>query len=86
MTELNKIEFKQVRTKRALMRYSDNGDYNKKPLDPNYFNDYYQAHKEPTDCTHCNKTYTCRAGLAKHLIRSNVCKRIRASTIEIPTV
>ena len=35
MTEHNKIEFKQIRTKRALTRYLDNGEYNKKPLDPN---------------------------------------------------
>ena len=32
MTEHNKIEFKQIRTKRALTRYLDNGEYNKNLL------------------------------------------------------
>ena len=62
MTEHNKIEFKQIRTKRALTRYLDNGEYNKKPLDPNYFNEYYQTHKEPTECKYCNKPIRVRQG------------------------
>ena len=81
MTEHNKILFKHIRTKRPLTRYLDNGEYNKKPLDPNYFNEYYQTHKEPTACKYCNKTYTCKAGLGKHLIRSDVCRRSRAANI-----
>ncbi len=55
-----------------------------KTLDPNYSNEYYQAHKEPTECKYCNKTYTCRAWLAKHLIRSDVCRRSRAASVILP--
>ena len=80
-------ELKQIRTKRALARYLEDGVYDKKPLDPNYFNNYYHTHKVETQCTHCCKVFVCKQGLTKHLKRSNLCRRIRATeTIETPVV
>ena len=79
MTALDLSQYKQVRIKRALDRYNEDGSYNSKPLDPDYFNKYYHTHKEPTQCKFCCKIFTCKPGLSKHFKRSNVCMRIRAA-------
>ena len=68
---------KQVRRIRAPHRYLPNGKYDKKPISPTYFNDYYSAHKEQTECPHCHHMYTHKKGLQKHYLRSDKCKKIR---------
>ena len=51
------VKPKQVRTKRAIWRYNDDGTYDKKPLTETYFNDYY--HKKlgiKVVCEFCGST------------------------------
>ena len=78
MTE-PQVVLKQVRVKRAPHRYLEDGKYDKKPLDPNFFNNYYHSHKEPHTCEHCSNVFVCKSGLSKHLRRSNLCMRIRSA-------
>ena len=68
---------KQTRIKRAPERYNEDGTYNNKPKDPDYFNNYYHLRKELTMCEHCKHSYTCLAGLNKHLVRSAKCRKLR---------
>ena len=71
------INTKQVRVNRTPERYSDDGSYDNRPVDPNYFNNYYQTHKETTMCKHCSSVYTCKAGLHKHPLRSAKYQKLR---------
>ena len=68
---------KQTRIKRAPERYNEDGTYNNKPKDPEYFNNYYHTRKELTMCTYCDHSFTCKAGLNKHLVRSAKCRKLR---------
>ena len=55
-------------------RYDEvTGKYNFKPLDPEYFKKYYQAHKEKTKCEICGKT-TGKFKMYRHL-KSQKCLR-----------
>ena len=74
----NIIKQKQVRVKRNPERYNEDGGYDNRPTDPNYFNNYYHTHKETTMCKHCSSVYTCKAGLHKHLLRSAKCQKLRS--------
>ena len=48
-------------------RWRDDGTYDKKPLDPNYFKKYYQNHlKQPFTCPDCGKTISSKSNLSKH--------------------
>ena len=75
----NIVKTKQVRVKRAPERYNEDGTYNNKPTDPDYFNNYYKNHLELTTCTFCKHSYSCKAGLNKHLARNGKCKKLRDS-------
>ena len=72
----NQPKGKQVRKIRtAPHRHLANGQYDDRPCNPTYFNDYYNAHKKPTECPHCHRIYTHIQGLRKHYIRSEKCKK-----------
>ncbi len=68
---------KQERIKRAPERYNEDGTYNSRPKDPEYFNNYYKNHLESTMCACCKHSHTCLAGLNKHIVRSAKCKKFR---------
>ena len=64
---------------RAPHRYRPDGTYDINPISPTYYKDYYNNHKETTECQHCHKFYTHKNGLYKHLIRSNKCLKLRTT-------
>ena len=48
-------------------RWQPNGTYNKKPLDPNYFNKYYHNKlATPFKCPDCGRTISSKSNLSKH--------------------
>lgn len=48
-------------------RWKDNGLYDTKPLDPDYFKKYYQnKFKTPFTCPDCGTTITNKSNLSKH--------------------
>ena len=58
---------------RSPHRYLEDGTYNKKPLDPNYFNIYYHKRSELVQCSKCG--IKCRRNyLYKHTL-TNKCKK-----------
>ena len=59
---------KQVRTKRAIWRYSDDGTYDKKPLAETYDKTYYLEHVKHVyiECPYC-KTSINKPHYARHI-------------------
>ena len=65
------------RPKTQNSRWKPDGTYDKKPLDPDYFKNYFQANlKTPIECPDCGKTITSKSTLAKHR-NTNICKNNR---------
>jgi hypothetical protein len=62
---------------RAPHRYLPDGTYDKKPLSPTYFKDYWQKTKEPVECPHCKLIFSHKNGLYKHDRRSKRCQKLR---------
>ena len=51
----------------ASTRWRTDGTYNKKPLDPDYFNKYYQKKlSTPFQCPDCGRTISSKSNLSKH--------------------
>ena len=72
---------KPTRKIRSPHRYLEDGTYNYKPLDPNYFNIYYHKRTELVQCPKCG--IKCRQNyLYKHSITNKCKKSIDASTYE----
>jgi hypothetical protein len=59
---------------RESKRIKEDGTYNLKPLDPEYFKKYYHAHKVSIQCECCDK-YVDKYKLNKHK-RSKYCTKI----------
>lgn len=58
-------------------RRKADGTYDKKPLNENYFKEYYHNNlKEPFQCPDCGRIISSKSNLSKHR-NSNVCKRAR---------
>lgn len=58
-------------------RWNCDGTYNSKPLDPNYFNNYYREKlAKPIKCPDCGKVLSSKSNLSKHRKR-NICERNR---------
>ena len=58
-------------------RRKADGTYDKKPLNDNYFKEYYHNNlKEPFQCPDCGRIISSTSNLSKHR-NSNVCKRAR---------
>ena len=48
-------------------RWQPDGTYNKKPLDPEYFNKYYQRKLSTSfKCPDCGRTISSKSNLSKH--------------------
>ncbi len=59
------------------IRWKPDGTYDKKPLDPDYFKNYYQgSFKTPIKRPDCGKTITSKSSLPKHR-QTNFCKNNR---------
>jgi hypothetical protein len=67
--------YHKIRT--APHRHLPDGTYDHKPNSPTYWNDYYNSHKQPTECPHCHRMFTHKQGLRKHYLRCEKCKQIR---------
>ena len=71
-------DFKPVK---ESARYDKEKDtYNHKPLDPNYFNDYYKQHSMLIECDVCGGK-TSKFTLARHK-KTNKCKKLACSIKE----
>ena len=56
-------------------RKQDDGYYNRKPNDQNYFKKYYQERtKQPCVCDTCGSAMSCKSNLAKHK-KTKKCQR-----------
>jgi hypothetical protein len=69
----SKVELVEVKSKREYKpkipsaRYNeDKGEYNYKPLDPNYFNDYYKKCNLKIECPRCRRL-TPKLQLSRHV-------------------
>ena len=57
----------EPKTKNAEWRKQDNGYYNRKPNDDNYFKTYYKEKtKHSCVCDICGSQLSCKSNLAKH--------------------
>ena len=60
-------------TPTANTRWRPDGTYDKRPLDEDYFNTYYQETlKIPFKCSECGRTISSKSNLSKHR-QTNVC-------------
>ena len=73
----NIVKTRHTRINRAPEIYNEDGTYNNKPKDPEYFNNYHKNNLELTMCAYCKHSYTCKSGFNKHLVRSVKCKKLR---------
>ena len=69
---------KQVRTKRAIWRYNDDGTYNNNPLSEAYFRNYYKERLSTIyiECPHCKKPIG-KHNFPRHLASGKKCLKIR---------
>ena len=72
------VKPKQVRTKRAIWRYNDDGTYNKNPLSETYYKDYYLERVKHVyiQCPYCNKSIH-KPHYARHINTAQKCLRNR---------
>ena len=75
--EIEVVEIKVVKARKAPYRYLPDGTYDNKPLSPTYFRDYYRRTRKPHECPYCHTILNHRDGLYKHNIRSKKCKKLR---------
>ena len=58
-------------------RFRDDGTYDKRPNDPNYFSNYYRTKlSKPFQCPDCGRVICSKSNLSKHR-QTNVCIRNR---------
>ena len=61
----------------SFSRWNPDGSYNSKPLDKNYFRNYYKNKlSTPFQCPDCGRTITSKSNLSKHR-RTIVCMNAR---------
>ena len=54
-------------------RWREDGSYDDRPLDPNYFRKYYKNNLSiPFKCPDCGRTISSKSNLSKHQ-KTNVC-------------
>ena len=72
---------KQVRIKRAIWRYSDDGKYNKNPLSETYYNEYYHEKLSiKVECPYCKKLVV-KQTLGRHINTVQKCLKIQNRNI-----
>ena len=58
-------------------RWKEDGTYDKKPLDPQYFKKYYETKlKQSYQCPVCQKVISSKSNLSKHQ-QTSKCKKAR---------
>ena len=58
-------------------RWNEDGTYNSKPLDPQYFKKYFQKHlKQPFQCPDCKRMISSKSNLSKHR-STKICRNSR---------
>ena len=70
----SKISKKEYKPQKQSVRYDEEkGEYNYKPLNPNYFNDYYSRCNTKIECPKCGKL-TPKLKLYRH-VQSMKCQK-----------
>ena len=73
---------KQIRIKRAIWRYNEDGTYNIKPLDETYFNNYYHEKLGvKVECPYCKK-FVVKPTLDRHIRTVRKCLIIQNKNIQ----
>ena len=69
---------KQVRIKRALWRYNEDGTYNNNPISPTYYKDYYLERVKHLylECPYCKKSIH-KPHYARHINTAQKCLKYR---------
>ena len=75
--EIEIVEFKVDKIRKAPYRYLPDGTYDNKPLSPSYFRDYYRKTRKPHECPYCHAVLSHREGLYKHNIKAKKCLKLR---------
>ena len=72
------VKPKQVRTKRAIWRYNEDGTYDKKPLAETYHKTYYLEHVKHVyiECPYCKKSIH-KPHYARHINTAQKCMNNR---------
>ena len=65
-TETSNETQQRTRRPRNPDRHLADGAYNAKPLDPDYFKNYYHKSKEPKECEVCGKTIASGSHMKRH--------------------
>ena len=65
MTETS-TEPRPTRRPRNPERHKPDGTYNAKPLDPEYFKNYYHKAKQPKECEVCGKVLASGSHMKRH--------------------
>ena len=71
------IKVERPRKIRAPHRYLPDGTYDRKPLSPTDFKEYWQKTKSQVECVHCGVVFTHKDNLRKHGNKSKKCKKLR---------
>ena len=73
--ELHQVELSNPPIPETINRHRPDGTYDKRPLDPNYFNKYYKNNlKKPYQCPDCGRTISSKSNLAKHR-NTKICQK-----------
>ena len=88
-SEVPFIRSKTGRRKGTILkpeRYNEDGTYNKKPVDPEYYKKYYQQFVKHTPCTCdiCGATISSKQKLSRHK-KTQYC-RLQAELKDVPDV
>ena len=76
---------KEYKPKTPSARYDEEkGEYNHKPLDPNYFNEYYKKYNVKIECTRCGRL-TCKLKLFRH-VKSMRCQKEASLKMDLCTL
>ena len=72
------VKPKQVRIKRAIWRYNEDGTYNKNPLSETYYKDYYVERVKHVyiECPYCKKSIH-KPHYARHINTAQKCMKNR---------
>jgi hypothetical protein len=87
----SKVELVAIKPKREYKprkpsaRYNEEkGEYNHKPLDPNYFNEYYKKCNSKIECPRCGR-FTPKLQLSRH-VKSMRCQKETSLKMDLCTL
>ena len=76
---------REYKPRKPSTRYDEEkGEYNHKPLDPNYFNDYYKKCNPKIECPRCGR-FTPKLQLFRH-VKSLRCQKEASLKMDLSTL